>query len=164
MASEIERRFRFDPKHWTFIPPFQQSSTIEQHYLSVNPQIRIRRKISIEKSDIFTLTIKKGVGLVREESECRITEEVYNGMKSATIGCLLKHRHEFRYLERNFFLDIFIAGPLAGKMFIEVEFESIADAENFDLIKQNLPWIGEEITHLHDYPNYAAAGLANPNQ
>ena len=165
MPSEIEKRFRFDPHHQGDIPLPFRGYTLEQHYLSLKPQVRIRRKFVTGKiEESYTITTKKGVGLIREEHECPISFGVFEGLKSAALGGLLKQRYEFDHLGRKFFLDIFIGGPLAGKMFIEVEFDSIADADDFDLIKRDLPWLGEDIMHLKDYPNYAAAGLADPNQ
>lgn len=118
---------------------------IEQSYISVDPVIRIRK----QDSDFF-LTIKGKGSISREEFELKITKVQYSHLKTKTEGNEIKKRRYLIPLENNLTaeLDIF-GGNLTGLTTVEVEFESLEDAQNF-----NPPqWFGKDVSLDKQYKN-----------
>lgn len=118
---------------------------IAQGYLCTNPVLRIRRS-----NDEYFLTYK-GQGLMaREEHEFPITEDVFEHLLRKVDGSLLS---KIRYLipldeKHTAELDIF-QGAHAPLRLVEVEFESIEDAESFVAPD----WFGDDVTNSGEYHN-----------
>lgn len=118
---------------------------IEQAYLNTAPVIRIRKQ-----DDEYFLTYKGGGMMAREEYNLPLNEKSYNHLLEKADGNIItKTRflipiHDGLTAE----LDIF-EGKFAGMLLVEVEFDSIEQANNF------VPpeWFGEDVTNDGRYHN-----------
>lgn len=146
MAMEIERKFIIET-----VPSFvfdYNFTTIEQTYISVKPEIRVRRE-----NDKFILT-RKGEGtLSRAEEETFISEANYK--KESITHPIIKKR--YRVPIQNGYIaevDIF-EGYLSGLITVEVEFQTEQDSKVF------IPpfWFGKEVTEDVNYKNKNLASL-----
>lgn len=149
---EIERKYLIHalPKNITDYP----HHIIEQGYLSTNPVVRIRRL-----DDDYYLTYKGSGLMVREEYNLPLTKESYEHMLPKIDGLLIQ---KIRYLiplkpidcglkdTKSLLaeLDVF-EGKLAPLMLVEVEFESVEDANAF--IAPD--WFGKDVTKDGRYHN-----------
>ncbi len=140
---EIERKYLVK----TLPEPLSNYSyhKIAQGYLCTNPVVRIR------KSDEEYYLTYKGSGLmVREEYNLPLTEAAFTHMVTKIDGLLIS---KTRYLipldeKHTAELDIF-EGSLAPLRLVEVEFESVEDANSFT----PPDWFGDDVTHSSDYHN-----------
>jgi CHAD domain-containing protein/CYTH domain-containing protein len=129
---EIERKYLVVPCDMVgFLERYAieyESVPMEQYYLNSSEEGSERyRRIG----DRYVHTVKKGGGLVREEYEEDVSYEEYiSQMRHSRGGILKKTRYLFRMDGYLFELDSF-AGELDGLNMLEVEFDSIEDAENF---------------------------------
>ncbi len=118
---------------------------IEQAYLNTAPVIRIRKQ-----DDEYILTYKGGGMMAREEYNLPINEtSYYHLLEKADGNVITKTRflipiHDGLTAE----LDIF-EGKFAGMLLVEVEFESIEQANRF------VPpeWFGKDVTNEKQYHN-----------
>ena len=117
---------------------------IEQAYISINPEIRVRKK---GKKYYCT---KKGEGaMVRTEDEWEITEGEYlDGLSKSEGRVLQKTRYYISYKSHIIELDIY-SGKHEGLIVCEVEFESESEALSFEIPE----WFGKEITHDISFRN-----------
>lgn len=117
---------------------------IEQGYLCSGPVVRIRKS-----NENYILTYKSRLGLSQDraiqndEVEMPLTKEAYEHLREKIDGKLVE---KTRYVlplpqQRKAELDIF-KGRLNGLAFVEVEFESEAAAEEFELPD----WFGEDVS------------------
>lgn len=146
--AEIERKFLVKE-----LPDLQgsTSSNLLQGYISINPEIRIRRD-----GNSFFLT-KKGDGLlVRDEQEVEITKETFDILSSVILGNIISKRRYRVPIGESLTaeLDIYYEN-LAGLMTVEVEFPSEESAANF--FKPE--WFGEDITLDKRFKNKALSQL-----
>ena len=119
-------------------------SVINQSYIGFRPVSRVRK---IDNKYYYN---QKGEGtLVREESEKEINEDTYNKLIDYKIGrTIVKHRYKVpvgKYLAE---VDKYL-GDLEGLLVVEVEFNSLEDANNFEVPN----WFGKEITEDLRYKN-----------
>lgn len=145
---EIERKFLV-----TDIPaaaggaPF---AALRQGYLAIAPRgsVRIRAE-----DDRFTLTVKRGSGLVREEYEVPLEAGQFEALWPATEGQRVeKRRYRIDHGTFTIELDVF-GGPLVGLMLAEVEFGSVEAASAFE----PPVWFGAEVTTDGRYTNASLA-------
>lgn len=140
---EIERKYlvKYLPEK---LEEYEQKH-IAQGYLCTNPVLRIRRS-----NDAYFLTYK-GPGLMaREEHEFPLSAEAFEHMLPKVDGVLIE---KIRYMipldeKHTAELDVF-QGVLAPLRLVEVEFESIEDAENFVAPE----WFGDDVTNSGEYHN-----------
>lgn len=140
---EIERKFI--PKNLPEDLNQFKSHKIEQAYLNTAPVVRIRKQ-----DDSYFLTYKGGGMMAREEYNLPLNRESYEHLLTKADGNIItKTRflipiHDGLTAE----LDIF-EGKFAGMLLVEVEFESIKQAEVF------VPpeWFGEDVTNDGRYHN-----------
>lgn len=153
---EIERKFLVKE-----LPKFLKSKknvSIEQSYLSFDPEIRIRKWGSK-----YFLTVKGNGDISRDEFEIEITKAVYDEFFPKVIGrTILKTRYSIpmydtvqniAYIAE---LDIYknIKYP---ECTVEVEFETEEEAKLFNVPK----WFGKEITYDKKYKNKNLAQMQN---
>jgi len=140
---EIERKFlvKYLPEN---MEKFEQKR-ISQGYICTNPVVRIRRS-----NDDYFLTYKSKGLMAREEYEMPLTAEAFEHMLPKIDGILID---KIRYMvpldeKRIAELDIF-QGTLAPLRLVEVEFESIEEANAF------VPpaWFGDDVTNSGEYHN-----------
>lgn len=140
---EIERKYlvKQTPEN---LDKYEQKR-ISQGYLCTNPVVRIRRS-----NEEYFLTYKSRGLMAREEHEMPLTAEAFEHMLPKIDGILID---KIRYLipldEKHVAeLDIF-QGILAPLRLVEVEFESIEEANAF------VPpeWFGDDVTNSGEYHN-----------
>lgn len=146
--AEIERKFLVKE-----LPDLQgsTSSNLLQGYISINPEIRIRRD-----GKTFFLT-KKGDGLlVRDEQEVEITKETFDILSSVILGNIISKRRYRVPIGESLTaeLDIYYEN-LAGLMTVEVEFPTEEEASSFS----KPTWFGEEITLDKRFKNKSLSQL-----
>lgn len=122
-----------------------EKQRIAQGYICTQPVVRIRRS-----NDDYYLTYKGKGMMVREEYNLPLTEEAFEHMLPKIDGILID---KIRYLipldeKHTAELDVF-QGTLTPLRLVEVEFESIEDANSF------VPpeWFGDDVTNSREYHN-----------
>lgn len=131
---------------------------IAQGYLVIaedGTEVRLR-----QKGDKHYMTVKKGSGKTRQESEIEISPGQYEALWGMTAGRRLeKTRYEIAHLAHKIELDIY-HGTLAGLMTAEVEFSSDTASNEF-----NPPdWFGREVTEDKSYKNQSLATKGLPKK
>ncbi|MFG2981715.1 CYTH domain-containing protein [Streptomyces sp. NPDC048258] len=144
MAVEIERKFLIAdrvPFHDT--PPLK----VRQGYLVRGDveEARIR-----QEGDVYSLTVKKGIGLAREEFEVVIDSRRFDVLWPATEGARVTKTRRLLALESGHVacVDEF-EGHLEGLVTVEVEFGSKEAALAF----APPSWFGLEVTGVRGYAN-----------
>ena len=156
MAEEIERKFIVSEAG----DLDQHASTrIEQGYLAIgsgdDAEVRIRRA-----DHTFTLTVKGGYGEVRTEEEIEIGADRFESLSSLTGDRrVAKTRYRVPHGELVIAVDVY-GGALDGLITAEVEFESEAEAADFD----PPDWIGTEVTGDDRYGNASLATRGLPER
>lgn len=140
---EIERKYlvKAIPEHLESY----ESRKIAQGYLCTNPVVRIRRS-----NDGYYLTYKGGGMMVREEYNLPLTKESYEHLLPKIDGLLIAKTRYLIPLNQTLTaeLDIF-ENDLAPLTLVEVEFESIEEANSFS----PPDWFGEDVTNSGKYHN-----------
>lgn len=140
---EIERKYlvKQTPEN---LDKYEQKR-ISQGYLCTNPVVRIRRS-----NEEYFLTYKSRGLMAREEYEMPLTAEAFEHMLPKIDGILIdKIRYMIPLDEKHVAeLDVF-QGILAPLRLVEVEFESIEEANAF------VPpgWFGDDVTNSGEYHN-----------
>ena len=142
---EIERKYRI--KSLPDSIRISNKLDIEQYYVSINPEIRIRKS----GSD-FYITIKGEGNLIRSEYEFSIDKEQFETNKSKIINTttvLQKTRYRVSYTNNHIIeIDVY-HGFLEGLIIAEVEFDSIDESNSF--IPPN--WFEMEVTNDPRFKN-----------
>ena len=152
---EIEKKYLLNVSNMDeIIDLLKNSSTVNQTYISLEPEIRIRKR-----ADKYYIT-KKSVGTQkREEIETQINATTYEILKSKAIGnTIIKERTDISLGDGlTAEVDIY-KGDFSGLCIVEVEFKSEEQAANF------IPprWFGKEITDDMRYKNRNLSQLENP--
>lgn len=140
---EIERKYLV--KHVPEDLESYEQKRISQGYICTNPVVRIRRS-----NEEYYLTYKSRGLMAREEHEMPLTAEAFEHMLPKIDGILIdKIRYMIPLDEKHVAeLDIF-QGILAPLRLVEVEFESIEEANAF------VPpeWFGDDVTNSGEYHN-----------
>ena len=133
---EIERKFLVSA-----LPNLTSadSSEIEQCYISVKPEIRLRRR-----GERFFITFKGEGSLSRAETEISISENEYTELLSFATSRVIKKTRYVVPLEDGFSAECDVYGAeLEGFAAVEVEFENEKEALEF----KAPDWFGEELTY-----------------
>ena len=142
MATEIERKFLFDPDK---LPPLPEPSVIKQGYIPAEgATVRIRTK-----NGKAYLTLKgKAKRLARSEFEYEIPlEEALAMLEELCAAPLIeKKRYELEYEGHLWELDVF-EGENEGLFLAEVELKSEDEFVSLP------PWVTREVTHDKRYYN-----------
>ena len=134
---EIERQFLVDS-----LPQLpKEYELLRQGYVALLSEIRIRQ---IGDSH-FRLTVKRGVGLVREEWETEISQQEFDSLaKRLCPGtCMVEKRRYKIPLAGDLVAELHVhTGHLVGFNYVEVEFPNVEAAKAF------VPpvWFGREVT------------------
>lgn len=146
--KEIERKFLLKKIAFEFFK-IENVYEIEQYYISINPEIRLRKAIDFDnKSTQCYLTQKSKGDLIRSEITKEISEEFYLAQKKNKIGNEISKLRYIVKLEDNKMAAIDMYYTLNLKI-AEVEFETKEEANNFRPPK----WFGKEITYNLKYKN-----------
>jgi adenylate cyclase len=157
MGTEIERKFRL-PEAPDWLSDCE-SRRIEQGYLAVEEgdgaEVRVRRY-----RDNSWLTLKRGSGKTREETEIELSEEQFETLWPLTKGRRIdKVRYVVPHDAWEIEVDVF-EGDLGELVTAEVEFESEAASNEF----QPPDWLGEEVTGDPRYANETLAQEGLPEE
>ncbi len=140
---EIERKFlvKYVPENVSDYPHCELS----QGYIYTLPVIRIRKS-----DDEYFLTVKSEGLLERQEFEINISEKVFNDLSNKCDGNIISKTRYKIPLDGGLTaeLDIF-HGVFEGLMYVEVEFSSVEEAENF--IAPD--YFGRDVTQFEGYQN-----------
>jgi adenylate cyclase len=158
MPAEIERRYLVDDAT-TAEDRAERSEVIRQGYVAIDPdgtQVRVRKL-----GDETLLTVKRGAGRERFEAELQIGESDFDDLWPLTEGRRIEKRRHYgdAGAGAEFEADVF-AGPLAGLVVVEVEFDSAGDSERF----QPPGWFGREVTEDERYSNVNLAVEGRPEE
>ena len=138
---EIERKFLIKE-----IPDLTNTvyTEIIQGYLSFDPEIRIRKD-----SDKYYITQKSNGDIAREEIEKEIDKITYNILSNLTKENIINKTRYFIAVNNQIAELNLYHGELEGLAIVEVEFDSLDDASNFEIPI----WFGEEVTYDESYKN-----------
>jgi adenylate cyclase len=143
--QEIERKFII--RSTPFLLNKYPFENIRQGYLVTSvegSEVRVR-----QKGDQFFLTVKKGVGLERQETEISISEAQFEKLYQATAGERVeKKRYVIQDKDFVIELDIF-EGNLKGLIVAEVEFKSVDESKAY----RPPAWFDREVTEDKKYKN-----------
>ncbi len=149
---EIEKKFLLKsmPVNWAFHP----HDTMIQGYVSTDPVIRIRKK-----NDSHILTVKGKGLMVREEFEMPITAAQFKRLMNKVSDNPVNKTRYYIPIGNGLTaeLDVF-EGLLDGLVMVEVEFDSVEDAEAFTPPS----WFGKEVTEDVRYHNSYLCSLESP--
>ncbi len=150
---EIERKFLVEatPSNLASYP----SKEIEQGYIAIaeETEVRVRRK-----GAQYFLTVKKGHGLVREETEILIEQSQFTPLWQLTSGQRVqKIRYEIPYLSHLIEVDVY-QESLAPLITADVEFPSLEASKNFT----PSAWLGNEISGIPAFANKNLAIMGLP--
>lgn len=134
---EIERQFLVN--NLPVLPA--ECDRLRQGYVALLPEIRIRQ-IGMHH---FTLTVKRGAGLIREEWETEISRKEFDSLaQRLQPGTQLIEKRRYRIpLANGLAAELHVhEGHLTGFNYVEVEFPSTREAVSF------IPpvWFGREVT------------------
>lgn len=140
---EIERKFLVDalPDN---LDAYEHARFV-QGYLSTAPVVRVRRE-----GDDYFLTYKGRGTVKRVEYNLPLTAEAFEHLLEKADGIIIeKERYRIPLDDTHTAeLDIFM-GELDPLKVVEVEFESIEEAESFTAPG----WFGKDVTEDHAYAN-----------
>lgn len=126
-----------------------RSIIMSQHYLSVDPVIRIRKA-----DERYIFTYKSGEGMVRQEEEFDISAKDFEKLLAKRIGNGVYKTRYVMPLDSHLHAEIDVyEKQLEGLQVVEVEFDNETEANAFT----PPAWFGREVT---DDPSYTNAMLA----
>ncbi|MFF2531429.1 adenylate cyclase [Brevibacillus sp. NPDC058079] len=148
MKKEIERKYLLG-----YLPTgmkILKSQVIHQTYLAIGEEeIRVRKVITSGKTSFF-ITMKCGIGLVREEYEKEITEKTYEQLlMSSQKTPLVKYRYMIESCGFHCEIDIYVNSHHLDLKVVEIEFDSEEEAKAF--VKPE--WLSTELTGDKCYKN-----------
>ncbi len=151
MSKEIEKKFlvtkSFEEVVGKEALETMDCSEIEQFYVKVTEEEEIRfRKRETNGTKTFYKTIKRGGGLVREETEVEVTEEEY---KINFINIVGNKIGKSRYLIGKLEVDVY--NGTNNFFIVEIEFRSEEEANKFVLPKEFCPCV--EVTNNKNWKN-----------
>ncbi|AEA33349.1 CHAD domain-containing protein [Hippea maritima] len=154
MALEIERRYLLLPLRVEYFLKmfgmnFEKYEIVQSYLLRDGKLGRIRKL-----NDKYFLTIKKGEGLVREEYEDEITEDIYKNILNSSddVKTLYKTRYVVNIDSYDYEFDEF-EDKLKGLVLLEVEFKNEKEALNFNLNNSLKNVIVKEVTDDRRFDN-----------
>jgi CYTH domain-containing protein len=154
---EIERKFLV--KELPDDLNYDTVLSIEQCYISISPEIRLRKITNTYHNYImnhnYYLTVKSDGDLEREEFEIQITREQYESLLIKHDGSLIRknrYKYPISFDAYNLYAEIDnYYGHLSGLQIVEVEFPNNEVAKLFsDYIPE---WFSEEVTYDKQYKN-----------
>lgn len=151
MGIEIERKFLVNREKYDVIvnrhnPNYVER--IEQYYISLDPEVRLRLVGKSGKNIGCFLTVKTDGNLKRNEIEVSIPYTEYCNYYKEMIGYVIRKFRIRVSLDNGLWgeVDVYINFDL---QIVEVEFKSEEDANNFIIPD----WFGQEVTYDKRYKN-----------
>lgn len=145
--TEIERKFLIDSFPSSL--PLNRTCQVYQAYLSLEPEVRIRRYVKDGLDAAYLLTIKSGNGLVRREVEFEISREQFYALAEMIPAPFVSKDFRVYQLPDGLELECSLvdAGTRSEFMYAEIEFPSEEAAARFT----PLPFLKQEITENPTY-------------
>ena len=145
--TEIERKFLIDAFPANL--PLKREYQVYQAYLSLDPEVRIRRYEKNGLDSAYFLTIKSGSGLVRREVEFEISREQFYALAEMISLPFVSKEFRVYQLPNGLELECSLvdAGTRSEFMYAEIEFPSAEAAGQFS----PLPFFKQEITENPAY-------------
>jgi CYTH domain-containing protein len=153
MSAEIERKFLLPAFPSTELEQqtitFVSKQYIYQTYLafSEDQEIRVRKLVDKDGLSHYTHTFKSGHGLVREEIEYAISEEVYSQLLARS-GLIPLEKVRTKVHHKGILLEIDEYKQI-NLIVVEVEFPEVAAAEFFEVPS----WFGRELGQEEEFRN-----------
>ncbi len=148
--KEIERKFLVKDLPGRLNQYFRNA--VRQGYIVIGPDMKSSVRLR-QSGKVFSETIKRGNGKIRDEFEIELTAEQFKKLWPTTEGRRIKKTRYFISLSRKtLFLDVFL-GKLKGLIMVEVEFGTIKKCDAFVPLK----WFGKEVTEDKRYTNQSLA-------
>lgn len=145
--AEIERKFLL--KSFPTDLPLKEEKAVYQAYLSIDPEVRIRRNVVDGRDATHFLAIKSNGDLVRQEVEIPITTEHFYALAEMITQPFITK--EFRIYQLPGGLELECSHVDKGLetefMYAEVEFPSVQAAEDFE----PLPCFTADVTKDSSY-------------
>lgn len=140
--TEIERKFLIDSFPTNF--PLKRQYQVYQAYLSLDPEVRIRRNVKEGQDTTYFLTIKSGNGLVREEVELDISKDHFYALVKMIEHPFISKDFRVYQLPDGLELECSLVdeGMDSEFMYAEIEFPNVDAAERFAA----LPVFKKEVT------------------
>jgi len=149
--KEIERKYLLNRSILEFLDKTSTThKKITQFYIkaTANKSLRFRKYGSQ-----YYKCIKHGTGGVREEIEEEVSRKVYKKSLKKRIGRSIKKiRYLFKLDSYEYSVDVY-KKPFVDLYVMEVEFESIAEYENFVLPSTLKTYVEKEVTEDEAYKN-----------
>lgn len=156
MGDQIEVERKFLVEESTGVPE-AVGLEILQGYLAVGGGAEVRLR---SKAGRCFLTVKRGSGLQRSEYEVGLDTAQFESLWPATAGRrVVKTRFEIPVGKLTAELDRY-HGELEGLLTVEVEFGSVAEAEDFDPPS----WFGRDVTDDERFKNNRLALDGRPEE
>lgn len=140
--TEIERKFLIDSFPTDL--PLKRQHQVYQAYLSLDPEVRIRRNVKDGQDTAYFLTIKSGHGLVREEVELDLSKAHFYALARMIEQPFVSKEFRVYQLPDDLELECSLVdkGMSSEFMYAEIEFPNVDAAENFAV----LPIFKQEVT------------------
>lgn len=145
--TEIERKFLLDSFPTDL--PLKEEFQVYQAYLSINPEVRIRRNEKDGKDMAYYLAIKSSGDMVRKEVEIPISKDHFYALAEMVVQPFIKKDFRIYQLPNDLLLECSHVDRDRNTefMYAEVEFPSIEAAKNF----KPLPCFIEDVTNNPSY-------------
>ncbi|NHN34437.1 CYTH domain-containing protein [Paenibacillus agricola] len=153
MGTEIEKKFllpafpsaELEQEEITFV----SKQTIYQTYLafSKDQEIRVRKLVDKDGVSHYTHTFKSGHGLVREEIEYSISEDVYKQLLAGS-GLVPLEKVRTKVEHKGYVLEIDEYEQI-HLVVVEVEFPDVESANDYEVPG----WFGKELGQEEEFRN-----------
>jgi CYTH domain-containing protein len=147
MAKEVERKFLMHEFPTGY--PIVRDSNDLQGYLSINPEVRLRKSCYADGAIKRKLSVKSEGDLSREEVEWYISESTYDELYDMIDHKLITKEYKKYLLPDGHYLEVSLVDGETDHafMYAEIEFSSEEEANNFVLPS----CLGKEITYDKSY-------------
>ena len=144
---EIERKFLINSFPTDL--PLKEEFQVYQAYLSIDPEVRIRRNVVQGQDVAYFLAIKSGGKLVRQEVELHISKEQFYALAETVEHPFVLKDFRIYQLPDELELECSLVdkGQKTEFMYAEVEFPSVQAAESFE----PLPCFTADVTKDSSY-------------
>lgn len=145
--AEIERKFLLDSFPTDL--PLKEEFQVYQAYLSIAPEVRIRRNEKDGKDTAYYLAIKSSGEMIRKEVEIPISKDHFYALAEMVSRPFITKDFRIYLLPNNLLLECSHVdkGRDTEFMYAEVEFPSVQAAEAFEL----LPNFTADVTNDSSY-------------
>lgn len=135
------------------------TKSITQFYTHVDKNYEIRYRKS---GDTYEMSTKNGTGMVREEQEQSINEEIFKISKKDALGVTIKkRRYSFKLDNLSTSIDVY-KSPFENLCILEIEFLDEKRASNYILPNIFQNEIEKEVTQNSEFKNKYLALFGNP--